>query len=131
MKGETAIWVKYAEENLKSARLLLEAGYLNTCLQNIQQSIEKYIKALIVEKSGTLKKTHSVNDLKLILNDLNIVFILSDEEIELIDSIYLPSKYPLGNVLPDGFPDPDICLRCIVISESVRDIVLGHLNKTC
>jgi HEPN domain-containing protein len=131
MKGETAIWIEYAEENLKSARLLLEAGYLNTCLQNIQQSIEKYIKALIVEKSGTLKKTHSVNDLKLILNDLNIVFILSDEEIELIDSIYLPSKYPLGNVLPDGYPDPDICLRCIVISESVRDIVLGHLNKTC
>jgi HEPN domain-containing protein len=43
MKDETAKWIEYAEENLDSAKLLLKDGYLNTGLQNIQQSIEKYL----------------------------------------------------------------------------------------
>lgn len=128
MKDETAIWLEYAEENFKSAKLLLEAGYFNTSLQNIQQSIEKYLKALIIENSGKLKKTHSINDLRLILNELNIEINLNDDEIELIDSIYMPSKYPLGNVLPEGFPDVDVCNKCILISEEIKAIVLGYLE---
>lgn len=94
MRGETSTWMRYAEENLHSAKLLLEAGYQNTSLQNTQQSIEKYLKALILEKSGKLKKTHSIKELKNILKEMNISVSLSDDEIELIDSIYIPTKYP-------------------------------------
>lgn len=129
MKDETSVWIRYAEENLNSAKVLFEAGYQNTSLQNTQQSIEKYLKALIVEKTGKFKKTHSINELKLILEDLNISVGLSDDEIELIDSIYIPTKYPLGSALPDGFPDSNICTKCIIISEKTRDFVIKYLNN--
>jgi hypothetical protein len=34
MKDETRQWLSYAEENFEIARLALERGYLNACLQN-------------------------------------------------------------------------------------------------
>jgi hypothetical protein len=46
---------------------------------------------------------------------------ITDDEIDLIDSIYLSSKYPLGSVLPDFNPDKTICLRCIEIANIVKD----------
>ena len=56
MKDETQTWLKYANENLRSAKLLLESNLFNPCLQNIQQAVEKWLKALIVESS--LKRVH-------------------------------------------------------------------------
>jgi hypothetical protein len=41
MSDEAGTWLRYAEENLWSARLLLEHGLLNPCLQNAQQAVEK------------------------------------------------------------------------------------------
>lgn len=46
MKDETKIWLKYSRENLRSAGLLLESGLFNPCLQNIQQAVEKGLKAV-------------------------------------------------------------------------------------
>lgn len=64
MKNEAKIWLEYAKENLKSSKVLLESKLYNPCLQNIQQSVEKAIKAILIEKSIVLKKTHSINELK-------------------------------------------------------------------
>jgi len=50
LKDETKNWLIYAEENLRSASILLKSNPFNPCLQNIQQSIEKYLKALLLEK---------------------------------------------------------------------------------
>jgi len=50
LKDETKNWLIYAEENLRSASILLKSNLFNSCLQNIQQSIEKYLKALLLEK---------------------------------------------------------------------------------
>ena len=44
MKNETRIWLDYAEENLESAKLLRESELFNSCLQNVQQSVEKLLK---------------------------------------------------------------------------------------
>jgi len=44
---------------------------------------------------------------------------LSEDDCDLLDSIYLPSKYPLGGVLPDFEPDTDLCLRCLILAEDV------------
>ncbi|MEA1933277.1 MAG: HEPN domain-containing protein [Thermodesulfobacteriota bacterium] len=49
MKNETCAWISYASENLISAKMLLERNLLNPCLQNVQQSVEKYLKAFLEE----------------------------------------------------------------------------------
>ena len=49
MKDEARIWITYADENLNVSLLAFENGYLNACLQNAQQAVEKYLKAIIIE----------------------------------------------------------------------------------
>ena len=50
MKDEAEIWFKYSKENFESAKILLKSSLFNPCLQNVQQSIEKALKAVLVEK---------------------------------------------------------------------------------
>lgn len=128
MKDETKIWMKYADENLKSARLLLDGSLFNACLQNIQQSVEKSLKALLVEFSIKLIKTHSIGKLTAALAEHDVDVDITEDESDLLDTIYLPSKYPLGGVIPDFEPDADICRQCLSISKKVIKSVKGHLS---
>lgn len=124
MKNETRVWLNYAEENLKAAKVLLEQNLYNSCLQNMQQSVEKVLKSLLLEKAHSYRKTHSITELVHSLADQGIIIDLSEEDCDLLDSIYLPSKYPLGGVLPDFEPDSALCLRCVTLAEEVMHRVL-------
>ena len=126
MKDETETWLKYANENLRSAKLLFDSSLFNPCLQNVQQAVEKWLKALIVESSLKLKKTHSINELRNTLVAGGIGIDITEDECDLLDSIYLPSKYPLGGVLPDFEPDLEICTRCMAIAERINASVEEH-----
>lgn len=120
MKDDTARWLGYADENLNSATLLLEHGLFNTYLQNVQQAVEKYLKAALLETDVPVKKTHNINELTNMLKGAGIDVHLTADECDLLDSIYLPSKYPLGSALPDFEPDYEICERCISFVHQVK-----------
>ena len=121
MKDETKSWLIYAEENLKSAKILLQSHLYNPSLQNSQQAIEKYLKACFIENGIKLQKTHTVFVLIATLRKYDFHFTISNDDIDLIDSIYLASKYPFGSVLPDFEPDEKICQKCIEIAERVQN----------
>lgn len=129
MKDETGNWFDFGDENLKAAKVLLDSCLFNPCLQNSQQAVEKMLKAVFVEFSLKLKKTHSINELATILGENDLAIDLAEDERDLLDSIYLPSKYPLGNVLPDFEPDDKTCKDCIAIAQRVRDSVLSILEN--
>jgi len=129
MKEETKKWLDYANENLQSANLLLENKLFNPCLQNVQQAVEKILKALLIESAIKLKKTHSIKELVAILANNGLKVEITEDECDLFDSIYLPSKYPLESVLPDFKPDLKICKQCIATAERVRhsvEKILSH-----
>ena len=128
MKDETGKWLRYAEENLQSARLLLEHNLLNPCLQNAQQAVEKLLKALLIESSIPLQRVHSINTLVGILAERSIITNLTEAECDLLDAIYVPSKYPLGSALPDFASDIAICHQCLDIAEKVSKVVRQHLG---
>jgi HEPN domain-containing protein len=128
MKDETGKWLRYAEENLQSARLLLEHSLLNPCLQNAQQAVEKLLKALLIESSIPLQRIHSINMLMGILAERGIATNLTEAECDLLDAIYVPSKYPLGSALPDFEPDVAICHQCLEIAERVSELVRQYLE---
>lgn len=129
MKDETRVWLNYAEENLKAARVLLEQGLYNPCLQNIQQSVEKALNALLLEKVHSYRKTHSITELVQLLADQQIIISLNEDDCDLLDSIYLPSKYPLDGVLPDFEPDTELCSRCVMLAEEVLGQVLRGIDS--
>ena len=130
MKDETLQWLKFADENLESSKILLESFLFNPSLQNAQQSIEKNIKACFVEKGFKLQKTHNILTLVEVLKKNNIFLSITEDEIDLIDTIYLSSKYPFGSVLPDFHPDAEICLKCITIASLVREEIHSYLRSS-
>jgi HEPN domain-containing protein len=123
MRGETKIWLDYAAENLESARILLNSNLFNSCLQNVQQSVEKFLKSLFAEFSYKLIKTHSIAKLKQVLTEQSVLVDISEDDCDLLDTIYLPSKYPIDSVIPDYQPDAEICRQCIAIAEQVEQSV--------
>ena len=123
MLKETEQWLLYAKENLDAAKILFESGLYNPCLHNIQQSIEKSLKALLCEKIALIKKTHSIMELKSIITSKGVYLSISDDECDFIDSIYLPTKYPLGSTLPYFYPDKDLCNKAVGLASSVFDKV--------
>ena len=129
MKGETKIWIGYAHENLESARILLSNNLLNPCLQNVQQSVEKLLKALLVEFHGKLIKTHSIVKLRQMVELQGLNIDISEDDCDLLDTIYLPSKYPIESVIPDYLPDALICNRCIDIARRVEKSVTAILKE--
>jgi HEPN domain-containing protein len=128
MKDETLTWISYADENLDVAELALEHGHLNSSLQNAQQAIEKYLKAVIVERDLKFLRTHSTRELIGRLAEQGITVNISDDEMDLIDTIYLPSKYPIYSALPDAMPDQSICKDALDIAERVKTSVSAILN---
>jgi HEPN domain-containing protein len=130
MRKDTELWLKYADENLKSAKVLLDSNLFNPSLQNSQQTVEKYLKALLIEKASGLLKTHSIRELMGLIEGLGVALSISDDDIDLLDSIYLPTKYPAFSVLPHFMPDETICRQCLEIAERVRvDVMDIFMNK--
>lgn len=71
-------------------------------------------------------RTHSIDTLRRLLLEANMGLDLDAEDAELLDTIYVPSKYPLGNALPLFEPDFSICSKCLQIAESVRRSIGEH-----
>ena len=124
MSANVLKWLSFADENLEVARLSMRGGYYNACLQNIQQAVEKYLKAVLLGKNGCAKRTHSIEALVLELQGSGVEKLLAIDECELFDSLYIPSKYPVGTALPDFVPDEAICRQCLEIAERVK--LFGH-----
>ncbi len=130
MNDEIRLWWQYAEDNKKSAEVLLAQSLFNPCMQNAQQAVEKYLKTVLLAKGLPLRRTHSIQELIQLLAEAGVVIPLSAEDIEFLDAVYLPSKYPLGIALPDFTPDNSICRKCLGFVEDVRKEVVKILQIT-
>jgi HEPN domain-containing protein len=128
MKKDTELWLRYADENLQSIEVLLKSGLYNPSLQNAQQAVEKYLKAVLIEKAAGLARTHSIRELAGLLEGIGVHLSLTDDDIDLLDSIYLPTKYPAFSVLPKFMPDQSICRQCLEIAEKVRLDILRVIS---
>lgn len=113
----------------ESAKVLLSSDLFNPCLQNVQQSVEKALKAALIQISAPLKKTHDILVLKTTLENSNVFIDLTEDECDFLNTIYLPSKYPIGSALPDYDPDFEICNEAVAIADKVLKSVQEFINK--
>ena len=121
-------WLNYAAENLAVAELSLAHNYLNACLHNAQQAVEKYLKALLIEHELPFKKTHTIFVLWQSLADKGLETALTEEDCTLLDSVFMPSRYPLFSILPDAMPDKETCEKCIRIARRVGETIRPTLK---
>jgi HEPN domain-containing protein len=127
MSEETRLWLDYAEENFEIARLALERGYLNACLQNVCQAVEKALKALLLERRGAAPPTSSIRELGRLVAAEATPFAISAEECDLLDSIELPSRYPTIGAPSAASPDWKVCIECVRIADRVLAGIRGKL----
>jgi HEPN domain-containing protein len=81
------------------------------------------LKAVLFEFSDRFIKTHSISRLKQEIENTRLEIDISDDECDFLDTIYLPSKYPVNSVIPDYEPDIDICNDCLEIAIRVNKSV--------
>lgn len=91
-------WLRIAYHDLKSAQILFRADHYTDSIGNdLQQSIEKILKAILAYDNKRIKKSHDLVD---IYHQLEEKFSLNEEEIDLLDTAteyFKEDRYPNPN----------------------------------
>ena len=115
MRPETVEWLRQAEYDINTAKAMYDTGrYIYTAFM-CQLSIEKFIKGLIVERTGhTPPKTHNL--IKLV-KTANLE--LSKSQLEFIGTLNMAG---VGARYPDMLDD--------AIKHYPKEVVWNYLTKT-
>jgi HEPN domain-containing protein len=91
MREETTEWLASAAEDLTAAQVLFDAGQYHAMALHAQQSVEKTLKGLLVERTGELPaRTH---DLRRIGAEVGVPPGMLARLVELY-AYYLAGRYP-------------------------------------
>lgn len=100
-KSSAIEWLRIAFHDLESAKILFKANHFTDSIGNdLQQSIEKILKAIVAYDNKKIKKSH---DLVEVYESLESKLVLSDDEIEYLE---LATDY----FKEDRYPNPYYCL---------------------
>jgi HEPN domain-containing protein len=115
MNNHVKEWLRQSDEELRTARYLLDGNFYRSACYHAEQSIEKFLKAHLIAKGWDLEKTHSIRRLLAIAEDNRLLFDIEEADIVFIDSIYR-GRYPgEAGLLPHGEPDSEDAERAIKI----------------
>jgi HEPN domain-containing protein len=129
MKDAVQEWIKQSKDELDMAVYLLQGGFFKGACYHAQQSIEKAIKAVLLNKGWELEKIHSIERLVAISKDYRIRLKLSDKEIVFIDSIYR-GRYPAeAGLLPLGEPSKADAEKAVTLAKRVNKEMHNILKK--
>ena len=100
------LWLQYASDDLKSAKVLLAEEVYNIACFHAQQAVEKLFKAFIAAYDQPIPRIHNLIRLHKICEDLFGEKIeIDNEKIILLNDVYIDSRYPADfGVLPSGQP---------------------------
>jgi len=119
MNNHVKAWLRQSDEELRTARYLLEGNFYRSACYHAEQSIEKCLKAHLIAKGWDLEKTHSIRRLLAIAEDNHLCFDFEEADIVFIDSIYR-GRYPgEAGLLPYGEPDHDDSERAVKIAANL------------
>ncbi len=91
MREETTEWLASAAEDFAAAQVLFDAGQHHAMALHAQQSVEKALKGLLVERTGELPaRTH---DLRRIGSEVGVPTEVLSRLVELY-AYYLAGRYP-------------------------------------
>ena len=123
-------WFEQALEDLISAKILFEnERYYLVCFIS-QQIVEKALKSVIYFNKEDLVLGHSVKKLADWAGTFDKRFIKLCEDVSILDSYYIPTRYPNG--LPEGIPaevfNKKAANDALDLAENTIDVVKSYLN---
>jgi HEPN domain-containing protein len=104
MRKATSAWVTDCEEELESAQVLYQHGRYKRACYHSQQSVEKGLKAMIIERGQRPKRTYDIVELFDAVMEMGVNSGLTTEDAVYLNSIYR-GRYPTEEgLLPHGEP---------------------------
>jgi HEPN domain-containing protein len=133
MRKATEQWMQDAEEELASARILHEHGKTRAVCYHCQQSVEKYLKALIIEKGDAPEKVHDIVELLRHAQRLGWTIAMEMDDAILLNSVYKGRCPSEEGLLPHGEPTQADAARSLKaassVSDSARELIAGADKK--
>ena len=117
MRDAIKDWFKQAETDLASAKCLLNGGFYQGACYFGHQSLEKSLKSKLLAKQWLLEKTHSIEKLSAYCADYKIELNLSEDDINLMESIYEGRCRGEMGLLPFNDPTEQDAKLAISIAE--------------
>jgi len=131
MKKQAEDWVFFADKDLQAAEIIINDEYplTNIAAFHCQQAIEKYLKAYIIEKKGSLTRIHDLIKLNAIVNEIKNLDI-DEKKLIVLNEVYLDSRYPgdLG-LMPDGMPTNDQAKEFIEFVNEIKITIVNELKN--
>lgn len=129
MNAETKRWLAFAQEDLRTAELVLTEDIYNHVCFHAQQAVEKTLKGFLLHRDGSTPRTHSIADLLRLLSVSWFTEIATG--LNRMDSYYTPTRYPDAppGWLPEGMPDRSDALEALETAREVYRLTLLALEK--
>ena len=128
MNEDSKRWLRFAEEDLQMAQLAASQKIYNQVCFHSQESVEKALKALLVEQGQSPPRTHRLGDLLTLLDNEPFT---SNLEIQLLDRFYIPTRYPdaLPGSLPEGLPGKKDAEEAYATARDTLSIIKGLVEE--
>lgn len=120
-------WGKFAKEDLEIAEILFKNKAYKGCIYHCHQTIEKFLKALIITKNKKVQKTH---DLAALLKESGARY--TNEILKFIQRLnpyYQPIRYP--DVVVD-FPlkyDRKTAQEILKLTKDISKWLIFQINQ--
>jgi HEPN domain-containing protein/predicted nucleotidyltransferase len=116
MRKSTEVWLREAEDELASARILAEHARHRGSTLHSQQAVEKCLLALLIEKGDSPERTHDLVHLRAHVERLGWRVQMETEDAVFLNSVY-KGRYPSEEgLLPHGDPDETDGTRAVDIA---------------
>ena len=104
MRKATSAWIREAEDEFESANVLYEHGRYKSACYHSQQSVEKGLRAIIIEKGRRPERTHDIVELHNVVMETGFESGLPMEDAVYLNSIYKGRSSTEEGRLPRGEP---------------------------
>lgn len=133
MNKSTEGWIHFSKTDLDAAKSLLKNNdeLSNIVLFHCQQCLEKIFKAVLENYAIRIPRVHSLERIYADLPDeLKKTVDIDESFINLIDDIYISSRYPIDmGLLPTGHPTKEEATEIFQKTEKLFNDILLMIKK--
>ena len=127
MNPDAERWLKQAEYDAGTAEDLYRVSRWAACVLHAQQSAEKALKALIVERTNSMPPRR--HDIRGLADSVGLLDKLPADALRLSD-YYIGVRYPdASDMLPYESMDESVAHRCLDAARAVLKLVDSELGS--
>jgi len=125
------LWLKYADDDLAGAEILLNEKIYNIVCFHCQQAVEKLLKSIIAAYGQEIPRIHNLIRLTSICEELHgDSFALDDEALIFLNDVYIDSRYPADfGILPSGQPGRVEAQKAFLYAKEIRERLRPLVNE--